>query len=292
MPLSSKTYQSPPPEGVHFLYFVPENSVASGDPYSPYFFVEARIDFNDVRTGFRKSAALGKALEIYPSNTEFLWAPDMMRDVDLLKTRSSAPEGVHLGRLPAFVDRNLISRMETQFVEYCLRSFTAQAYRNFALSIYSASGESRAEFAARCLELLDGPIREELDLLAGVFKRRLEQAKEKYLSANEPGELELAKMESRKRSIFSRYSDRIMAHFLRGDRGPDPAADASGSPRQISELEEKMICLEQEAGQAAAKVRRSYEEKAQTLDEYLLHPNPKDIHIVRSGILWMPQWVA
>jgi hypothetical protein len=40
------------------------------------------------------------------------------------------------------------------------------------------------------------------------------------------------------------------------------------------------------------KLDDAYEEKARSLDEYNLHPNPKDIHFVRSGVLWMPKKVA
>jgi len=167
-----------------------------------------------------------------------------------------------------------------------------RVYRNFALSVYSNSGESRAEFAGRCLELCDVPMRKELDSLHEVFNRRLEQTKEKYLGADEPVGLELARTQSQNKDIFSSYSERIAELFLRGESRLTSTAEASRHSPRMQELEERLLSLELEAQQAIAKLRASYEENARALDEYILHPNLKDIHFVRSCILWMPKKAA
>ena len=56
----------------------------------------------------------------------------------------------------------------------------------------------------------------------------------------------------------------------------------------MRELEEQLFSLELEAQYEIHKLLSSYGEKAQTIDEYIIHPNLKDIHFVRSCILWMP----
>jgi hypothetical protein len=257
--------------------------------YFPYFYVEARIDFNDIRTGLRETFSLNKALEIYSDNADLLWVDDMVRDVDPQKTISFVPDTVHLSILPEYVDAHFISRMEAQFTQYLLRSFATRLYRNSDLNVYSFSGESRAEFASRCLELVEGPKRKELDRLLDVFNRRIEQLREKYWPENDSGGLELAKAESQRKNLFSCYSERIAELFLRAERlKPGAIPDSSG----MQDLEERLLALEAEAQQAIAKLRDAYEEKARSLDEYILHPNLKDIHFARSCILWMPKKAA
>jgi hypothetical protein len=278
-----------PTDRVKHLFLETEEPGVPGIVYSPYFYAEARIDFNDVRTGLRETISLSKALEIYSNNADLLWIDDMIRDVDPQKTSSSAPDTVRLGILPDFVDANFISRMETQFTQYLMRSFVTRLYRNPHLNVYSFSGESQAEFSGRCLELFDGPKRKDLDLLHDVFNRRLEQLKEKYLGVNEPAALEQAKAESQNKNVFFHYSERIAEFFMRGEVLMYPVTGAAQNSRGMQELEEQLVALEQEARQAATRLRDSYEEKARSLDEYLLHPNLKDIHFVRSCILWMPQ---
>jgi hypothetical protein len=292
MPLNSKKHSLPPSDELKHMYFKQEDAAAPGIEYFPFFFAEARIDFNDVRTGLRETVSLSKALEIYSNSADLLWTEDMIRDVDPKDISTSLPENVHLCSLPDFVDANFVSQMEVQFTQYLLRSFVARVYRNYNLNVYSFSGETRSEFADRCLELLDGPRRKDLDLLHDVFKRRLEQIKERHLLMDEPAVLELAKTESQRKNIFSKYSDQIADFFMRGEFRSESDSGAFRNSKAMTELEEKLVALEMEARQAITRLRDSYEEQAQALDEYVLHPNPKDIHFVRSCILWMPKKAA
>jgi hypothetical protein len=278
-------------EKVKYLYYAVDPEIRKVE-YVSYFYAEVRIDFNDVRTGFRETFSLNKALEIYSSTANLLWIKDMVQDVDPQKMVSSAPEGARFASLPEYVDATFIAHMETQFVQYLLRSFAAELYRNSALNVYSNPGESRSEFVGRCAELFDGPRRRELDLLQDVFKRRLDQLKEKYLVSEEAMGLERARIESQNRDIFSRYSDRIAGLFLvsrfASGRSIEPSHNSSG----MLELEERLMALGIEAQNAIANLASFYDEKARALDEYLLHPNLKDIHFVRSCILWMPKKAA
>jgi len=292
MPMNLQRRPPSPVEKVKYLYLAAEEGATAGIEYFPYFHVEVRIDFNDVRTGLRETVSLNKALEIYSDNADLLWIADMVRDVDADKTAPLPPDGVHLSILPAFVNANFISRMETQFIQYLLRSFAVRLYRNSVLNVYSFSGESRAEFSGRCLELLNGPKREELDLLHEVIDRRLEQLKEKYLGMDESGGLEQTKEEVQNKDIFSHYSERIADLFLKAELLVHLPIASSRYLPGMQELEERLMALELEAQKAIATLRDTYEEKARSLDECILHPNLKDIRFVRSGILWMPKKAA
>jgi hypothetical protein len=289
---STKSHQSHTAEKLRQLYQTPEGVAGNVSGLIPFYCVEARIDFSDVRTGFRETMSLTKALEIYSDNADLLWTDDMIRDVDLRKTTSSIPDSVRLGVLPDFVDMGFLKRMEQQFIQYLLRSFEVKIFRNFDLNVYSISGESRLDFCKRCLELFDGPKRQELDRLHDVFNRKLEQTKQKYLSIIDPAELELAKSESRNRDAFSRCSERIAELFYRAELRVKPAAGPAPYSHGVQELDEKLFSLELEALHAINRLSDLYDEKARTIDEYILHPNLKDIHFVRSCILWISTGAA
>lgn len=271
------------------LYLSVEDAGATCLEYFPYFYAEARIDFSDVRTGFRDTRSLSKALEIFPDHADLHWVADMIQDVDPRRAQPLLPDQVRLNPLPEFVDGAFLSRMETQCLQYLMRSFEARLYRNSVLNAYSGSGESRAEFIGRCLELFEGRMRQELDQLRDVFNRRLEQLKEKYVARDEFPGMEIPQMESRNRDIFSQYSERIASLFLRGDLRHRFTAAPMQPSQGALELEERLIGVEREAQRDIAELRDSYEDKARSLDEYILHPNLKDIHFVRSCILWMPK---
>ena len=258
----------------------------------PFFCVEARIDFNDVRTGFRETVSLSKALEIYSDNADLLWTDDMVREVDLTKTSSTVPVGARLGVLPDFVNPDFFTRMETQFTQYLLRSFEAKVFRNFDLNLYSFSGESRSDFCRRCLELFDGRKRQELDRLHEVFIRKLEQIRQKYLGVAESDGLEQARAESRNRDAFSRCAERIGELFYRAEIMMDLAVPHHQYSSGMQELEEKLISLELEARRTITRLAEFHDEKARAIDAYILHPNLKDVHFVRSCVLWIPKGAA
>jgi hypothetical protein len=289
-----RTPRNPGPPGtdkIKQLYLEKEDSRTSVE-YSPFFYVEAKIDFNDVRTGFRSTVSLSKALQIYLITSDMIWADDMIQDVDPQKLTTIAPDAARHCRLPDFIDAGFISQMETQFIQYLLRTYKARIYRNFELDVYSIAGESQTEFAARCLDLLDGSERRELDALQDVFKRKLEQIKQKYLGSSASDNLELAKLDSQSRDIFSSYSERIAELFLQPERGLITSATGLFLPQKNLELEERLLSLVLEAQQVIAKLWDSNREKARAVDEYILHPNLKDIHFVRSCILWIPSKAA
>jgi hypothetical protein len=277
---------------VKHLFLENADSQTSSVEYVPFFYVEARIDFNDVRTGFRLTASLNKALEIYAVNSDLIWSEDMIQDVDPQIIKASAPAAARLRSLPDFIDVDFMHQMELQFIQYLLRSYKARIYRNSELDVYSGAGESLSEFTARCLDLLDGSKRRELDVLHEVFKRKLERIKQKYLDTNVSDNLDLVKIESQSRDFYFQYSERIAGLFLQPELGLNIESNSLHVPRKNLELEERLLSLELEARQAIAKLWDSNNVKAQSIDEYILHPNLKDLHFVRSCILWIPAKAA
>jgi hypothetical protein len=271
---------------IHRLFWT--ESSGSNCEFIPSLYVEARIDFNDVRTGFRETVSLNKVLDLF-NDAGLLWTDDMLREVDSEKISLVVPDGVQIKDLPDFVNEEFIYQMERQFTQYLMRRFEAKVYRNSVLNIYSLPGETRNQFTSRCLELLDGALREELGFLLELFNRKLGQIKQKYLSCEDNScESEIADEDSRNRDIYSRVADRIAGLFLRPELSSRPAAGLFRS-LQGAELEDCLLSLELEAEKELANLWDVYVEKAQAVDEYILHPNLKDIHLVRSCILWLPK---
>lgn len=277
---------------IKHLFLETEDAQNSGTEYSPFYYAEVRIDFNDVRTGFRSTVSLNKAIEIYLITPDLLWAEDMIQDIDPHKTKPSAPDGAITKGLPDFVNANFMSQMETQFIHYLLRSYKTKVFRSFELSTYSCAGESLPDFTARCSDLLDEPKRRELDILHDIFGRKLEQIKQRYLKANVSDNLEAAKAESQDKNLFLNYSDRISGLFLNPGISGNAQISQPHLPGNNPDLEERLEALESEARQAIGGIRDSYVRRAQSIDEYILHPNLKDIHFVRCCILWIPARMA
>ena len=256
--------------------------------YFPHLYLEAKIDFSDVRTGFRETYSVNRAVEIPSDGSEPYWDDDAVRDIDPANLGSDVPEKVRFKSLPGYVDKQFISWMETKFFQYLLRTFTVKVYRNFNLNEYSLSGESRNDFIIRCLDLSRGPMHREFDTLHEVFKRKLERIQQKYMGIDNSEELEEFKTDLQDREHFNRIKERISALFLRTEFSIQRVDRPSFTAEQTHELEERLQAIHFEAQEVVSKILDSYEEKVKSVDEYILHPTVKNIHFVRSCLLWMP----
>jgi hypothetical protein len=273
---------------VKSLFLISE-SAGNGDlEFFPRLYIEAKIDFSDIRTGFRETYNLNRVAPLPSGGMEPYWDEDAAGDIDPGMLKTSAPENARFKSFPAYVDRQYISLIETQFIQYLLRSFTIKAYRNFNLGVYSRSGESRNDFVIRCIDLIGEPIQREFDHLHEIFKWKLERLQLKYLERENPEELERSKQDSRNRELFNRVSERISALFLRTEFSIQRVSYPTGEVTGMREFEERLQALHFEAQESVSRILDSYEEKVKSIDEYLLHPTIKDIHFVSGCILWIP----
>ncbi|NWG12357.1 MAG: hypothetical protein HXY20_02345 [Acidobacteria bacterium] len=255
--------------------------------YAPRFYLEAKIDIADVRSGFRESLSVNRALDIVPLEEDALWTEDMVHDVSPEMMADMPPPGAKVLPLPAFVNREHIRRVERQFLSYLLRHFEIRIYRNPALNLYSAAGESRGDFEARCLESLEGSFRQDLDGLREVFERRVEKIKEGSLRAERWTDPEPDKLTTQVRNRIHQASERIVDLFLRAELRQNPPAHAR--PGNLGDdLDDRLAWIELEASEAVRRLMEEYLGRAGDLDEYVVRPSLKDVHVGAVTILWVP----
>jgi hypothetical protein len=265
---------------------------AEVEEYVPRLYFEARIDLSDVRSGFRDTYSLNKALEIHPLEGDAMWTPDMAVAVDSSLIELGSPPGGRSRELPDYLDAMQLSRLETVFLAFLIRYFEVRVFRNFALNLYSGPGESLEDFKLRCLDILGEAFRRDLDALHEVLVRKLEQLREKDLreSAGLTSTLDfdIAKIDSQVKSRIHDVSESITNIFLNTELSLDSDQDPPSYPSRATEFDQRLSLLETETRHEIRRLTGLYQDRLRNIDEYVVHPNLKDIHLVRTGILWMP----
>ena len=291
---------------IESLYLSPELSDKAGKAqndqnyeieYFPCVYIDAVIDFNDIRTGYKGAEKLARALKIYDTHAVMGWAEEIILDANVDRIQEIMPPNVRLDPLPEFADDNFVINIKNRYIEHLTRSWKKILYRNSELDIYSCTGESREEFIIRCREQFLEQMRIEIEQLRVIFNRMQEQLKEKYLGIVEEELSESMPLtpDATDRDIYSRYAEHIAGLFLNAVSSATISETAKTSEVDIpridkkSELEERLIALTAESRQKIALLRESYEKKMDIVDEYILRPNLKNIHCERSCILWMPR---
>jgi hypothetical protein len=276
---------------VECLYLQPETPRKTAVEYFPCIYIEANIDFNDIRTGYKNTVKLARALKIYENHAVPGWSEEIIHDADIGRIQETLPRTARLRKLPEFVDAEFIDSTKKRYIEYLTRTWKKVLFHNSELNIYSGAGESREEFAVRCREQFLVRMREELKLLRVTFNRMQERLKEKYLGIIEAELPESTSVipKTTERDVYSRYAECIAAMFLNADS--DTALDDADASRidKKSELEDRFIEIAAEARRKIALLREDFEIKTKFIDEYILRPNLKNIHCERSGLLWAPR---
>lgn len=270
--------------------FIPSASDRPEQEYRPHLYFEARIDYADVRSGFHMTCDRNDVLDLRPYEPEDSWTRDMVLRVDSAAVQNVRPPGAKMRTLPAYVNEEFLDRMEVQYLSYLLRHAEMRVFRNFALNLYSLPGEGGSDFQNRCLDGFHDSFRAELDALREVVNRRLERIEEKYISPDRAGEFASDRRMSQARSRLHAVAENIAEFFLQTEMTPDPV-DLSAVPCMDParpDLEQMLESLEVDVRRDVGRLVNSYSEKVRNIDEYILHPGLKDLHLVRKGILWMP----
>ncbi len=257
-------------------------------PYFPRLYVEAKVDFADVRSGLRETCTVNGALETCVLEGDELWTEDMVRRVNPESIQAVCPPYARLESFPPQPEPKSTSDAESRFLSYVLRSYHVKLYRNFELNIYSRPGESLEDFQARCIDMLSEAFRRELYALQEVYNRSLEQIRETQSADERWAVDDRTRLVSQHRGEFHDAADRMTSLFINTELNLSPDDELEG-PRPIGpDLDQRLRSLEFEARHAIGKLVSSYRQKALNIDDYIVHPNFRDIHLVRSCILWMP----
>ena len=271
----------------HFHSKPDQNAPVQG--FVPFFYIEAKIDFADVRSGLHESLSVSRALEIIQFEGDALWTEDMVRVIDPVSVESGLPAAAKLVPLPDHVDTAHLLGVEMQFMRYLLRHFEVRIFRNPYLRLYSLPGESKDDFTVRCLEMLARPFRAELDTIRELCDRKLERVKLKYLRPDAGGGFAEERISAEARNRIHEMAERIEQLFVTAEL----TAELSGGDSRFSwtadgTLEQRLTLIEGEAREAIRRLAIEYTEMAGNLDEYLVRPSLKDIQLGRASILWMP----
>ncbi len=273
---------------IRHFHLKPEPGAAVGG-FAPFFYIEAKIDLADVRSGFRESLSVARALEIIQFEGDALWTEDMVRDIDPSSVAGGLPASTALQPLPPHVDAAHLRWIESQFLRYLLRHFEVRIYRNPYLRFYSLPGEPKDDFTARCLEMLARPFRAELDSIRELCDRKLERVKIKYLKADSYRGFAEERVSAEARNRIHGMAERVEELFVTAELTAEPSGgDPMFSGTADGTLEQRLASIESEARDAIRRLASEYTEMAENLDEYLVRPTLKDIRLGGASILWMP----
>lgn len=239
---------------------------------------DVRFDYQDVRSGYQ-----GMHWSVFAApplaDFELDWTPDMVEQVDSGELQEI--------ETPRPVD--WLAASEVQMRRFQLRYFRVQIYWNPGLSAYSQPGESRDEFAARCLDRLADRKESDVQQLRDVYLRRILGLRERALSSLEQPGWEFEQRDRRTAEINSAFSliEDAFGRFLSTPLSQElPRVDFEWQNRLDVESRERVESLWKDFAGSVGEVRDRLIESARDIEIYAVTLTHSDLEVTPRGFLW------
>ncbi|KPK88430.1 MAG: hypothetical protein AMJ88_19025 [Anaerolineae bacterium SM23_ 63] len=275
----------------------------AGLVYRPALLAQAAVRYLDRKIGLdHDKTVTALTAEVSPRG--------MVRWEEILKERV-APES--LDRAPApeaqfadleapLSDAKILKELEKDFLDYIYYSAGLRLPSNPALKLVAQPGMTEEEFGKQCAEVAREAREAEEDKLRDKYETKIKRIEDKLTReerelSDDQTEAQARKIESyvgtaetlagflgfgRKRSISATMSKHRMTKKAE--------ADIEESMAQIEAFKQDLAEIEKELVGELEEIEERWGEATEKIEETVITPFKKDIHLELFGVAWIPHW--
>lgn len=182
--------------------------------------------------------------------------------------------------------------METDLLDFLVRTEKLTLYYNAGLRLYSKLGESREDFLHRIADSVWERLEPELKELARQFKLQLEQVRQVPLPETISSE-RLQELDGIRRMAISRVETRLIRMVLDDPRSllrgeVETARGLDDPPEEIQPLFEELARISADVEARLNALLTETLERATDCQSYTIGLQASQIRIVRRALLWVP----
>jgi D-glycero-alpha-D-manno-heptose-7-phosphate kinase len=242
--------------------------------YKPYVLAEAIVTHSEPRSGLHQTALKSYVAPIVGEEGNVVWTSARPIDPAALDMRA-VPEPHR--RIGGAVPAETLVQSQDAFRQYVAETEKLSIWCNPEFGLYSAAGESRETFAARCREEAEHRIEDETERLEGTFRRRIDQVKER-------SERDSREDESQEETASNVAWGQTIYNLTTGK----PAAVAEAAPTSVREVDylEKIAQIQRAWDRELETIREELMRKAAEIEPITIVPAPKNIEVAKYLILW------
>jgi hypothetical protein len=231
------------------------------------------------------------------------WEDVLARRVEITSLdRGPAPEALFADLVAPLNDATVLKEIKADFLDYIYHSGGLRLLSNPALNLVAQPDVTEEEFRKQCAEAAQEGREAEEDGLRDKYEKKIERiedklAKEERELSEDQAEHQARKVEGyisigetvagflgvgRRRSISATMSKQRMAKKAE--------ADIEESIEEIEELKQDLAEMEEELVEELEEIKERWSEVAAEIEETVITPYKKNIHLELFGVAWMPHW--
>ena len=325
IPEGMKQAQPPVPSAIN-TYFLPEklgegealraweeqnNTSARGAgnaqlAYKPVLLGQASVRYQDKKTSLYTARTYTFMIPELPSAGLVHWEDYAANPVDLREI-SGDPlrERALYAEIPApMIDEKRMKALERELKDMLYNTANLTLPFNPHLKIYGNPDEDFSVFQSRVHQAAREGRDAEVDKLTSKYDNLLDKMDDKMRRKIRELEAEKKELGDRKReelftageAALSLLRGRTTYTLSRASRATrmrrQTVEDLSESEEVLQEIESEMRELEQQFDQELQQINERWVQIANTVEDYLITPYKKDIHMELFGVAWVPSWAV
>jgi hypothetical protein len=274
--------------------------------YKPALIGQATVRYQDKKTSLYTARTYAFLIPDLPATGLIHWEDYAAEPIDSRNVGSSPlhANAVFAEPSPAMLDDKRIKALEREMKDMLYNTANLTLPFNPHLKLYGNPDEDFSVFQARVHQAAREGRDAEVDKLTSKYDNLLDKMDDKLRRKIRELEAEKKELGDRKReelftageAAFSLLRGRTAYTLSRASRATrmrrQTVEDLSESEEVIVELETEMQELEQQFDLELQQLNERWVQIANTVEDYLVTPYKKDIHIEMFGVGWLPSWAT
>ena len=252
--------------------------------YKPFLLAESVITQSEPRSGVHQTLVRTYAAPIDVAEGSVLWSDAKQINLDAMKMHAEPDPNRRISPKISFeMLAQAASQAQDAFKTFVSEREKLQLFHNPAFALYSAPGESREAFLARCIEEANRKLEDQAERLESTFRRRIDQVKEKSERDKRDEDAKDPRPADAPKENMNVAWGQTLYNITSGK--PAAVADAPQSMLE-SDYMEKIAQIQRAWDKELQGIREELFLKAKEVEETTVTPSPKNIEITRYLILW------
>ncbi|UCF59898.1 MAG: ATP-binding protein [Anaerolineaceae bacterium] len=271
--------------------------------YRPALLAQAAVRYLDRKIGLDHDMTVTALTTDVSPRGVVRWEEVLKESVEITSLdRGAAPEARFAALGAPLNDATILKEIKADFLDYIYHSAGLRLLSNPALNLVAQPDMTEEEFRKQCAEAAQEAREAEEDELRDKYKKKIERIEDKLVKEERELSEDQAEHKARKVEGYISIGETVAGFLGVGSRRSISAtmskqrmtkkaeADIEESMEEIEELKQDLAEMEEELVEELEEIKERWGEAAAEIEETVITPYKKNIHLELFGVAWIPHW--
>ena len=271
--------------------------------YRPALLAQAAVRYLDRKIGLDHDKSVTARTDDVSPRGAVRWEEILTERIEITSLdRGPAPEARFADLAAPLNDAKILKEIKKDFLDYIYHSAGLSLPSNPALNLVAQPGMSEGEFRKQCAEVAQEGREAEEDKLRDKYQKKIKRIRDKLTKEERELSEDQAEHQARKVEGYISTAETVAGFLGIGRRRSISAtmskhrmtkkaeADIEESVEEIETFKRELAEIEEELVEELEEINERWGEAAALIEEMVITPYKKNIHLELFGVAWIPHW--